>query len=164
MYANVVHGGQQTETTLLVYLDVIAVFLPLVYVSLCRALPRSLLLSLFCFLFPEKTSEDFHSLSKHMKVLKKKKDSQQPISPSSTPFCYFTVAYCQHSHTWISVSVTIGGRTKKKKKTLTRRLAEWHVWIFPLACFLIAAIGPCCAAEFLYASNPQWALWCMPKT
>lgn len=43
----------------------------------------------------KKNLEDAHLLSKHKKVLNK---NPNLLSHSSTPFCYFKAAYCQHSH------------------------------------------------------------------
>lgn len=95
------HG--KTKTALLVYLVVVAVFCPSICLPLQR-LPSSQSLSLS---FPQ---EDLWRLTSLVKAHESNEQKPQPILPSSTPFCYFTVAYCQHSCTWFSVyDVTIRG-------------------------------------------------------
>lgn len=142
--------GKQ-KTALLVYLDVIAVFC----LSICLPLQR----------LPS-SQEDLWRLTSLVKAHESNEQKPQPILPSSTPFCYFTGAYC---HTAAPDFQTMmwqcepASHSEDKKKTLWR-FGEWHVWIFPVTCFLVTAIGSCCAAEFLYASNPLWVLWCTPKT
>ncbi len=75
-----------------------------VYVSFCKGcLPAT------CYLSAS-PQEDLWRLTSLVKAHESNEQKPQPILPGSTPFCYFTEAYCQHSRTWFPVyDVTIRG-------------------------------------------------------